>query len=69
MWFYFYSNDAEEPKHVHVERDGYVAKFWLEPVRIQRSGGFNRAEIQRISRLVRDHQQELTEAWDAFFDA
>lgn len=66
---YFYSNDAEEPKHIHVERDRHVAKLWLEPVRIQRSGGFSRVEILRILRLVRDHQQELQEAWDAFFDA
>ena len=67
--FYFYSNDAEEPKHIHVARDGHVAKFWLEPVRIQRSGGFSRVEIRRVSVLVRKHQREFKEAWDAFFDA
>lgn len=66
--FYFYSNDAEEPKHIHVERDGLVAKIWLEPVRIQRSGGFSRVEILRVLRLVRDHQRKLLEAWDEFFD-
>ena len=65
--FYFYSNDAEEPKHIHVERDGSVAKIWLEPVRMQRSGGFNRVEILRILRLVSERQQELLEAWDGFF--
>lgn len=34
--FYFYSNDADEPVHVHVERDGDVAKVWADPVRVQR---------------------------------
>ena len=24
---FFYSNDAKEPMHVHVERDGDVANF------------------------------------------
>ena len=29
--FLFYSSDAEEPPHVHVERDENSAKFWLSP--------------------------------------
>ena len=65
--FYFYSNDSAEPAHVHVERDGEVAKFWLEPVRMQRSGGFGPPEIVRISRLVEEHRERITEAWDEYF--
>jgi len=49
---FFYSNDADEPMHVHVERDGDVAKFWLDPVRLQRSGGFRPPEIRRVTRSV-----------------
>ena len=41
--FFFYANDREEPIHVHVERDDKIAKYWIEPIRIQYSGGFNRA--------------------------
>ena len=33
--FLFYSSDAEEPPHVHVERDDNSAKFWLSPVRLR----------------------------------
>jgi hypothetical protein len=43
---FFYSGDGHEPPHIHVERDAHVAKFWLEPVRLARSGGFGRAEIR-----------------------
>ncbi len=32
---FFYSGDAGEPPHVHVERDASIAKFWLKPVRLQ----------------------------------
>jgi len=28
--FFFYSNDAAEPAHIHVEQTGSVAKFRLE---------------------------------------
>jgi hypothetical protein len=44
---FFYSGDGAEPPHIHVERDQYVAKFWLEPVRLARSGGFGAAELDR----------------------
>ena len=46
--FFFYSGDGDEPHHVHVARDNRIAKFWLDPVRIQRSGGLRRAEIRRV---------------------
>ncbi|MDE0223890.1 MAG: DUF4160 domain-containing protein [Gammaproteobacteria bacterium] len=67
--FYSYSNDADEPVHVHVERDAGAAKFWVDPVRVQRSGGFARSEILRITRLVREHREQIMEAWDDYFGA
>ena len=66
--FFFYSGDRDEPLHVHVEREDKIAKFWLEPVRLQRSGGFNRSEIGRIQRLIEEHQDRLAEAWNEYFD-
>ena len=66
--FYFYSNDVGEPMRVHVERDGDVAKFWLDPVRLQRRGGFRPPEIIRISRLVEVHREQIVEAWNEYFD-
>ena len=44
--FFFYSSDRAEPPHVHVERDENPAKFWLDPVRLQESGGFRGAELK-----------------------
>lgn len=64
--FFFYASDCAEPPHVHVEREDKVVKFWLSPVRLASSGGFPRAEIARIQRLVMDRQFELKEAWDAY---
>lgn len=66
---FFYSGDREEPPHVHVERDANRAKFWLDPVRIHDSGGFARAEINRIRALVLEHESPLLEAWHEFFSA
>lgn len=52
--FFFYSSDLEEPPHVHVERENRTAKLWLDPVRVERSGGFSASEVTRIVRLVRE---------------
>ena len=65
--FFFYAGDRDEPPHIHVERDDNVAKFWLDPVRLQSSGGFGRAEILRIARLVGEHGAKLLEAWHEYF--
>lgn len=67
--FFFYAGDRDEPRHVHVERDDKIAKFWLEPIRLQSSGGFSRAELGRIQKLVSDHNRMFQEAWDAYFNS
>lgn len=66
--FFFVSLDQNEPAHVHVRRENHVAKFWLDPVTLQRTGGFNRVELNEIARLVRENQQELLESWNDFFN-
>ena len=65
--FFFYAGDRDEPPHVHVEREAKVAKFWLDPVRLHRSGGFSQTEVGRIHKLVSNHRMELLEAWNAYF--
>jgi hypothetical protein len=64
---FFYSGDRNEPVHVHVERDTQRAKFWLDPVRLARSGGFTAAELRDVERLVGAHQQHLVEKWNEYF--
>jgi hypothetical protein len=65
--FFFYAGDGGEPPHVHVERDDCEAKFWLDPVRLERSHGFSRQEIRRVRDLIEEHQLQLLESWNEFF--
>ena len=65
--FFFYAGDRGEPRHIHVERDDKIAKFWLGPARLQSSGGFSRAEVTRILTLVAEREAELLEAWNEYF--
>ena len=65
--FFFYASDRDEPSHIHIERDDNVAKFWLDPVRLQNSGGFSRAEIGQLEKLVAANRLTLLEAWNEYF--
>jgi len=35
--FFFYSNEGDEPPHIHVQRDRSLAKFWLTSIRLASS--------------------------------
>jgi hypothetical protein len=64
---FFYSADHVEAPHVHVQRDNGSAKFWLDPVRLERSKGFSAAEIRRIEDLIEENEASLLRAWHEYF--
>lgn len=67
--FFFYAGDRHEPQHVHVERDDKIAKYWLDPIRLQSSGGFSRKEVSRIQKIIQEHQIRLMEGWNDYFSS
>lgn len=62
--FFFYSFDCNEPKHVHVQRERMVCKFWLEPVALSRNYGFSPKELNVIRELILSNITRITEGWD-----
>ena len=64
---YFYSHDGGEPPHIHVDRERFSAKFWLEPVELARNLGFGAVELRRIERLVVEHEDSLLDSWHDYF--
>ncbi|MBL7054804.1 DUF4160 domain-containing protein [Candidatus Woesearchaeota archaeon] len=65
--FFFVSLDYNEPPHIHVKRENNVAKFWVDPVTLQKAGGFNRIELNKIGKLVNDNQKHFLEKWYEYF--
>jgi hypothetical protein len=53
--FFFWSSEALEPPHIHVEKAGNYARFWLSPVALADSIGHNARELTRLRRLVEAH--------------
>ncbi|MCB0064255.1 MAG: DUF4160 domain-containing protein [Caldilineaceae bacterium] len=60
---YFVSFDCAEPPHVHVARERYEAKFWLQPVELAHNYGYRQAELKRIERILVEHRLRILEAW------
>jgi len=63
---YFYSHEASEPAHVHVDRDDISCKFWLSPVGLASNLGFRASELRDIERLIEDNADDLLQKWEEF---
>ena len=64
---FFFSNEGEEPPHVHVERAGGVVKYWLSPVAMAYYRGMTFMELRRSMRLVEENRDDLLEQWHDYF--
>lgn len=66
--FFFYSNEGNEPPHVHVETPSGECKFWLTPVRLARARGVSSRELARVRIVVEERAAEFRRSWYAYFD-
>ncbi|WP_398470046.1 DUF4160 domain-containing protein [Tardiphaga sp.] len=64
---FFYSNERNEPAHVHVKREDREAKFWLHDLSVAANAGFPFHEINDIIRHLRSNRDELVAAWHEHF--
>lgn len=65
--FFFYSSDAGEPPHVHVEREERRAKVWLTPVQVAHAGRMTEVELRRVRKLVEWYRAGLLRSGHEFF--
>jgi len=66
--FFFFSNENDEPLHIHVEKAENYAKFWLKPVSLARNIGFNQPEIKEIRKILFENQTLIEEKWNGYFN-
>jgi hypothetical protein len=65
--FFFFSNEAQEPPHIHVAQAERYAKFWLEPVALARNRGFRRSELTWLEGMVQEHRGQFLKVWHGHF--
>ena len=67
--FFFYSNENNEPAHIHIQRDTMTAKFWLKPVALASSTRFSSKELRKLKALVVENKDTFLEAWNEHFSS
>jgi len=66
--FFFFSNENNEPAHIHIEKDNKYAKIWLDRLDIAKNYGFTAKEINFILKLAFYNKEEFIRSWDEYFD-
>lgn len=66
--FFFYSNENNEPVHIHVSRGDAEAKYWLEPEPLEAYAyGFKVKERKEIKGLVKQNADTIIKKWNEYF--
>ncbi|MBM2815634.1 MAG: hypothetical protein HW421_2396 [Ignavibacteria bacterium] len=65
--FFFYTNEGNEPIHIHVRKAGGFAKFWLIPLELDYSKGFKSADLIKAEELIEKHLEQIKEKWNNVF--
>jgi hypothetical protein len=61
--FHFYSDERNEPPHIHVSTPDGECKFWLEPIRLARNKGVVPHTLREIEKLIYEHLALLKEKY------
>jgi len=64
--FHFYSDEGNEPPHIHVATPEGECKFWLDPIRLARNKGISPRTVRNIEKLVFENQNLLMEKYNEF---
>jgi hypothetical protein len=52
---------------LHVRRHGDLAKFWIRPVRLADSQGFDARALAELAHVIAAHESLIARAWDEHF--
>ncbi len=66
--FFFWSNENDEPTHIHVAKGGAEGKIWLEPVvKVAYMHGFTSKEKKIINSIAASNLLTFKQKWNEYF--
>lgn len=66
--FFFYSNENDEPIHVHVQKGNAYGKIWLVPaIKVESLIGFSNPEKRDVLEAVQKHSETFKKKWNEYF--
>jgi hypothetical protein len=67
--FFFYSNESQEPMHIHVSKGDADGKIWLVPeLSVCYFEGFSNAEEKDIMQITEAHYEQFKAKWNEYFN-
>lgn len=64
--FHFYSDEKNEPPHIHIETTDGECKFWLNPIQLAKNRGVQPREIRNLEKLVFENKIFLMEKFNEY---
>lgn len=64
--FHFYSDEGNEPSHIHVATPDGECKFWLDPIRLANNINVKPYEVREIEKLVFENVELFKTKYNEF---
>ena len=65
FYVYFVEFDLAELPHVHIEKEGKTAKYWIDRLELFDAGRFKGHELTKLEKLLKRRRRYLLELWQA----
>ncbi len=69
---HFYSNENNEPIHIHAEKGDRDCKYWLDvenyDIRIAYSYNMNSRDTREVRKIILENFDEIVATWNTFFN-
>jgi hypothetical protein len=65
--FSCFSNERNEPIHIHIEKAEKYAKFWIDPVFVATNFGFTSRELREIGEIIDINEILIRDKWNEHF--
>jgi hypothetical protein len=64
--FHFYSDERNEPPHIHIATADGECKFWLDPIKLANNKNLKAHTVREIERLVFENKEYLKKAYNEY---
>lgn len=67
--FFFYSNEGNEPIHIHVKKGDGEGEVWLEPnIEVDYLLGFTPREQRKLLSIIDNNIETIRNSWNDYFN-
>jgi len=66
--FFFFSDEGNEPMHIHIEKGEKYAKYWIQPISLARNKNFRAHELTEIKKIIIENIDKFEVKWNEYFN-